>query len=198
MQPSICGPCSLSGYSEEQTKRRGRESLFFSSSEVDSAMRQEWGCCLSHYISAVRPAPCAKHHFPWLAELLNDGRRGTLFTVRPVVVFPEWFIECRESCEKSDVWVLNPKALGGFLDHQPCVLSAELIDTAAHVLTAWEPSIVQINGIAKRIKKQSTDSRMVGSKTFHVACCASKDDAVFIHEAFLFGEGRTCENGCFE
>lgn len=71
-----------------------------------------------------------------IADLLNDGRRGTLFTVRPVVVFPEWFIERRETGEKSDVWVLNPKALGAFLDHEPCVLSAELIDTAAHILTA--------------------------------------------------------------
>jgi len=82
------------------------------------------------------PLNQARAQAHWLADLLNDGRRGTLFTVRPVVVFPEWFIERRETGEKSDVWVLNPKALGAFLDHEPCVLSAELIDTAAHILTA--------------------------------------------------------------
>lgn len=71
----------------------------------------------------------------WLAALLNDGRRGNLFAVRPVVVFPDWFVERRDHGQKSDVWVLNPKALGSFLDHQPCALSAEQIDTAAHILT---------------------------------------------------------------
>lgn len=86
----------------------------------------------------VKPLNQARAQARWLADLLNDGRRGTLFNVRPVVVFPEWFIERRERGGQSDVWVLNPKELGGFLDHEPCVLSAELIDTAAHLLTALD------------------------------------------------------------
>jgi hypothetical protein len=86
----------------------------------------------------VKPLEQARNQARWLAEFLNDGRRGTLFSVRPVVVFPEWFIERRERGGQSDVWVLNPKELGGFLDHEPCVLSAELIDTAAQILTAWD------------------------------------------------------------
>lgn len=71
----------------------------------------------------------------WLADLLNDGRQGTNFAVRPVVVFPEWFVDRQESAAKSDVWVLNPKALGRFLDHEPCRLSDELIETATHTLS---------------------------------------------------------------
>lgn len=84
------------------------------------------------------PLAQARAQAHWLAVLLNDGRRGRLFTVRPIVVFPEWFIECRESGQNSDVWVLNPKALSRVLDLQPCVLSAEQIVTAAQILTAWD------------------------------------------------------------
>lgn len=81
------------------------------------------------------PLNQARAQAHWLADRLNDGRRGALFTVRPVVVFPEWFVERQGSATKSDVWVLNPKALGSFLDHEPCILSGELIDTAAHTLS---------------------------------------------------------------
>ena len=76
----------------------------------------------------------------WLANLLNDGR-GTRFSVRPIVVFPDWYVERTGPRSKDDVWVLNPKALGTFLDYEPPVLSADRIDDAAHDLIRRCPRI---------------------------------------------------------
>jgi hypothetical protein len=84
--------------------------------------------------SFQKPLKQARTQAQWLADLLNDGRTAT-FTVRPVVVFPEWYVERTGPRSKHDVWVLNPKALDKFLDHEPHVLSADAIDAAAHALT---------------------------------------------------------------
>lgn len=84
--------------------------------------------------SFQEPLKQARAQARWLTDLLKDGRTAT-FTVRPVVVFPEWYVERTGPRSKEDVWVLNPKALEKFLDHEPHVLSADAIDAAAHALT---------------------------------------------------------------
>lgn len=84
--------------------------------------------------SFQKPLKQARAQAQWLANLLNDGRTAT-FAVRPVVVFPEWYVESSGPRSKEDVWVLNPKALEKFLDHEPHVLSDETIDAASHSLT---------------------------------------------------------------
>ena len=84
--------------------------------------------------SFQKPLKQARSQAQWLADLLNDGRTTT-FTVRPVVVFPEWYVERTGPRSKEDVWVLNPKALQKFLDHEPHVLPADANDAAAHALT---------------------------------------------------------------
>ncbi len=66
--------------------------------------------------------------------VLNDGL-AIPFTVRPVVVFPGWFIERTEFKSNGDVWVLKPKALGVFLANEPLILTPALIDSAAGVFT---------------------------------------------------------------
>jgi hypothetical protein len=71
-----------------------------------------------------------------LANFLNDGRTKT-FTVRPVVVFPEWYVETIGPRNKNDVWVLNPKQLASWLDQEPRVLSTDAIDAASHALTQY-------------------------------------------------------------
>ncbi|MEO5956239.1 MAG: nuclease-related domain-containing protein [Nitrospiraceae bacterium] len=81
-----------------------------------------------------KPLTQARAQAQWLANLLNDGRRAT-FTVHPVVVFPEWYVERIGPRSIQDVWVLNPKALDKFLDHEPHVLSVAAIDAASHALT---------------------------------------------------------------
>ena len=82
------------------------------------------------------PLNQARAQARWLASLLNDGRRET-FTVRPVVVFPECYVEQLRPCGKRDVWVLNPKALAHFLDHEQLLLSPSLIDSVAHTLSRY-------------------------------------------------------------
>ncbi|MDP1946968.1 MAG: nuclease-related domain-containing protein [Nitrospirota bacterium] len=84
--------------------------------------------------SFQKPLKQARAQAQWLANLLNDGR-GTTFTVRPVVVFPEWYVERTGPRSMQDVWVLNPKALGKFLDHEPQVLSTDAINAVSHALT---------------------------------------------------------------
>lgn len=80
------------------------------------------------------PLNQARAQARWLANLLNDGRTATC-TVRPVVVFPEWYVEWIGRKSKDDVWVLNPKALDKFLDHEPHILSPSFVDSAVHALT---------------------------------------------------------------
>lgn len=52
----------------------------------------------------------------WLRELLKDST-GQAIPVRPVVVYPGWFIEPTAEARSSPVWVLNPKALPSFIGH---------------------------------------------------------------------------------
>jgi hypothetical protein len=52
----------------------------------------------------------------WLRELLSEST-GRRFDVHPVIVFPGWFIEQTGKSTKK-MWVLNPKALPGFLDNE--------------------------------------------------------------------------------
>ncbi|MBE0418308.1 MAG: NERD domain-containing protein [Coriobacteriia bacterium] len=74
-------------------------------------------------------APCrdpivqARAARDWVRDLLHEttGRR---FPVRAVVAVPGWFVE-RSNGPKSDVWVLNPKALPAFVQHEPVVLKDE-------------------------------------------------------------------------
>ncbi len=50
----------------------------------------------------------------WLRALIEESTGKNVF-VRPVVVFPGWFIEDGTRSKKTDIWVLNPKALPKFI-----------------------------------------------------------------------------------
>lgn len=64
----------------------------------------------------------------WLEETLfkSTGRR---FAVRPVVVFPGWYVE--PGPKGAAVWVLNPKALPAFILHEPVTIDTSDI----HLIT---------------------------------------------------------------
>jgi hypothetical protein len=53
----------------------------------------------------------------WLREILKQST-GKSYQVKPVVVFPERYVESSASPKKSDVWVMNPKALKAFISHE--------------------------------------------------------------------------------
>lgn len=80
-----------------------------------------------------RPLRQVRAQARWLTALVNRDSTAK-YKVRPILVFPEWYVE-RIGCRtKDDVWVLNPKALGKFLDCEPHVLSHSSIDSVAQIL----------------------------------------------------------------
>jgi hypothetical protein len=74
---------------------------------------------------APDPAPViqAKAQAKWLRDLLAKST-GRNFAVKPVIVYPGWFIEDKGPKDKA-VRVLEPKALAKILDHAPITLARE-------------------------------------------------------------------------
>jgi hypothetical protein len=69
----------------------------------------------------------------WLRELLQSTT-GLKFQVRPVVVYPGWFIQPTAEAKNSEVWVLNPKALPVFISNSKTKLSSEHVNMCSHHL----------------------------------------------------------------
>ncbi len=65
------------------------------------------------------PVVQGKSQGRWLAEMLEEAT-GKKPTVRPVVLYPGWFVV--PPPVKPEVWVLNPKALPSFLENEPAIL----------------------------------------------------------------------------
>lgn len=76
------------------------------------------------YVPDRNPVAQAQAQARWLKRAIEE-LTGRNFTVRPVVAFPGWFVERTNRDHKTDTWVLEPKALRGFLAHQPDVLRKE-------------------------------------------------------------------------
>jgi hypothetical protein len=66
----------------------------------------------------------AKAQAHWVKGLVKEFT-GKAIEVRPVVVFPGWFVNQTWKGARPDVWVVNPKALNGFIDNNNAKLSAE-------------------------------------------------------------------------
>jgi hypothetical protein len=68
-----------------------------------------------------------------IKELLRDST-SKHFPVRGVVVFLDWFVNRRSSARGSDIWVLNPKELAGWIRREPEILSeAEVAMATLHL-----------------------------------------------------------------
>jgi hypothetical protein len=72
----------------------------------------------------------------WLKTLLKDST-GRQFEIKPVVVFPGWYVEPTSEAKNSDVWVLNPKALPTFISNSKRRLSDEDINMATFHLSRY-------------------------------------------------------------
>ncbi|MCC7359000.1 MAG: NERD domain-containing protein [Anaerolineales bacterium] len=59
----------------------------------------------------------------WVRKLLLESI-GREFPMRGVVVLPGWYVE-KNPKTPDGVWVLNPKALASFIQHEPTVLKPE-------------------------------------------------------------------------
>lgn len=79
------------------------------------------------------PVVQAKAQAAWLRQLLAEST-GKQFEVRPAIVFPGWFIY-NSADSKRNLWVLEPKALPGFLENEPVRLSADDVKLASFHLS---------------------------------------------------------------
>jgi hypothetical protein len=81
------------------------------------------------------PIVQAKAQAAQLKRLLREitGRR---LPVRPVVVFPGWYVEQTDGARPSDVWVLSPKAVYKWIEREPETVSADAVRHATNQLAA--------------------------------------------------------------
>jgi len=80
------------------------------------------------------PVTQAEGNARWLAQMLRAST-GKEFPVRGVVLFPGWFVE--SSPEGSSVWVLNPKVLPSFIEHEPNRISESDLHMASYHLVRY-------------------------------------------------------------
>jgi Nuclease-related domain len=78
------------------------------------------------------PVAQARANRDWVVEILQKATNRR-FPTRGVVVLPGWWVDPPGGGSRPDTWVLNPKALPGFIRHEPVVLKDEdiaLVSTA--------------------------------------------------------------------
>jgi hypothetical protein len=90
---------------------RGRPEIDFDGERVKAAGREP----------DRDPVVQARAQANWVRNLLMESAGKQAF-VKPVVVFPGWFIVNANGAMK-DVWVLEPKALPAFLANEPIRIS---------------------------------------------------------------------------
>jgi hypothetical protein len=66
----------------------------------------------------------------WLADMLEKTTGQRILAIRPVLLYPGWWIE--GSSSGKDVWVLEPKALPKWLDNERPRLTDEQIALYSH------------------------------------------------------------------
>jgi len=81
------------------------------------------------------PVVQAKAQASWLRELLGEST-GRRFDVRSVIVYPGWWVN-EGNAKANTIWVLEPKRLPTFLDHEPGRLSQEDIHLASFHLSRF-------------------------------------------------------------
>jgi hypothetical protein len=81
------------------------------------------------------PVGQARAQASWVARLIEEGT-GRKYAVKPVVLFPGWWIDQGEGTLK-ELWVLEPKALPGFLANEPTRLDKGDIKLAAYHLSRY-------------------------------------------------------------
>ena len=72
----------------------------------------------------------------WLNRVLK-ATTGKNFSVKPVVLFPGWYVTSTPKGKKSGIWVLEPKALPVFIENQPDLLSQEDMMLASYHISRY-------------------------------------------------------------
>ena len=72
----------------------------------------------------------------WVQDLICEST-GKSFPVRPVVLFPGWYVETINSAAHRNVWVLNPKNLPSFMQHEKVDIPPEDVKLVAFHLSRY-------------------------------------------------------------
>ena len=72
----------------------------------------------------------------WVRAFLAEST-GKTFSVRPVVVFPGWYVETVGSIAHDKVWVLNPKGLPSFIQNDKGDLPLEDVNLVSYHLSRY-------------------------------------------------------------
>jgi hypothetical protein len=70
----------------------------------------------------------------WLKELIEEST-GKKFKVRPVILYPGWFIQ--KQPKGAEVWVLNPRALPAFLKNENTAMNVEDVHLVSYHLSRY-------------------------------------------------------------
>ena len=73
------------------------------------------------------PLVQARAQAAWVRRTLEE-LTGQVYPVRPIVVFPGWYVERTPSAANSGVWVLEPKELRGWSSREPHMLPRHAVD----------------------------------------------------------------------
>lgn len=106
------------------------------------------------------PVVQAKAAAGWIKELLKEST-GKDFPVKPVVVFPGWFVKG----SRIDAWILNPKALPTYIENEKTDIKPEDVQLATyHVARYIRPNECHGNAEAYNFH-QSNFIRLFGRFT---------------------------------
>lgn len=72
----------------------------------------------------------------WLKTILKETT-GKDFQIKPVIVFPGWFVKMSESGIKNNVWVLNPRALPKFIENENNLLTKEDVNLVSFHISRY-------------------------------------------------------------
>ncbi|NEQ48059.1 MAG: NERD domain-containing protein [Leptolyngbya sp. SIOISBB] len=82
------------------------------------------------------PVTQAKAQADWSRQVLQEST-GKIFPVKAVIVFPGWYVQSTAKGKRSNLWVLNPKALPAFIEQEPARLQQEDVQLAAYHLSRY-------------------------------------------------------------
>ena len=80
------------------------------------------------------PVQQVKASARWLQELIEEST-GKKFKVRPVILYPGWYIT--NNSKGCEVWVLNPKALPAFLKNENTVMNTDDVHLVSYHLSRY-------------------------------------------------------------
>jgi hypothetical protein len=97
---------------------------------------QDGNIIAGNQLLGARPIIQAKSEAKWLQILLQKST-GKAFPVKPILVFPGWFVQPMPNTQKKAFWILNPKVISSFIEQEPIIMSDSDMHLAAFHLSRY-------------------------------------------------------------